>query len=157
MVEIDLDLTDAWGEDRGWQQLAERAVVQAFAVAGFAPQVPVSLSISLSNNDEVQALNAQWRDKDKPTNVLSFPMLEGAELTRLSGPHILLGDIILAHGVCTSEAEKKGISLADHATHLIIHGSLHLLGHDHIGDAEAEAMEALEVKALASLGLANPY
>ena len=70
---------------------------------------------------------------------------------------LLLGDIILAYGVCETEAAEKGIPVAHHATHLVIHGMLHLLGHDHIDDEEAEAMEALEVKALASMGLHNPY
>jgi probable rRNA maturation factor len=70
---------------------------------------------------------------------------------------VLLGDIILAHGVCSAEADEKGIPLADHVTHLIIHGTLHLLGYDHVDDTDAEHMESLEVKALASLGLGNPY
>ena len=70
---------------------------------------------------------------------------------------LLLGDIILAYGVCEAEAAEKNIPVADHAAHLVIHGMLHLLGHDHIDDDEAEAMEALEVKALASIGLGNPY
>lgn len=156
MVEVDLDLADEWG-DENWQMKADHAVAAAFASAGFAASVPVSLSISLSDNETVRSLNAQWRDKDKPTNVLSFPMLEAGELDKIAGPEVLLGDIILARGVCVAEAKAKGIALADHVTHLIIHGTLHLLGHDHIDDAQAEVMEALEVKALASLGIANPY
>ena len=187
MVEVDLDLSEVWG-DEDWQTLAERAVAEAFAVAEFTPSAPISLSISLSDNDEVQVLNSQWRGKNKPTNVLSFPMLETKQLRRLRHPRegreqppveealegpemdsrlrgndevmgleVLLGDIILAHGVCVAEAEEKGITLLDHATHLIIHGTLHLLGYDHIDEAEAGHMEALEVKALASLGIANPY
>ena len=87
-------------------------------------------------------------------------MLAPAELTALSNTddgEVLLGDMILAHQTCATESIEKGISLADHVTHLIVHGTLHLLGLDHIDDAEAEHMEALEVKALASLGLANPY
>ncbi|MFZ1476118.1 MAG: rRNA maturation RNase YbeY [Sphingorhabdus sp.] len=160
MVEVELDQTDEWGEDRDWQALADAAVAQAFVVAGFATNANVSISITLSNNDEVQALNAQWRDKNKPTNVLSFPMLEAEDLAALAATGkgvALLGDIILAHMVCVAEAEEKGIALPDHVTHLIIHGTLHLLGHDHIDDIQAEHMEALEVKALASLGLGNPY
>ncbi len=70
---------------------------------------------------------------------------------------VLLGDIVLAYGVCEAEAAEKGISVADHATHLIVHGTLHLLGYDHIEDHEAEAMEAIEIDALAALGLADPY
>jgi probable rRNA maturation factor len=188
MVEVELDQTEAWGEDQEWQVLAERAVAEAFAVAGVPPDRGISLSICLATDDEVQALNAQWRDKDKPTNVLSFPMLEKNELLQLRHPRagggpsptvaaleawemdsrlrgndecleleVLLGDLILAHGVCAAEAEEKGIPLADHVTHLIIHGTLHLLGYDHMNDTDAEHMEALEVKALASLGLPNPY
>jgi probable rRNA maturation factor len=201
MLKVEIDLTDDWDDTEDWQALSERAVAAAFAVAGFAPSAQLSLSINLSDDDEIHALNAQWRGKDKPTNVLSFPMLEGEELEALEPPRngeghsreagaaghaqslqpseaqanlhvplhhashgpppplgeVLLGDLILAHGVCTAEAAEKAIPLAQHVTHLIIHGTLHLLGLDHIDDAEAEAMEALEVKALASLGLPNPY
>ena len=110
----------------------------------------------------MHALNREWREKDKPTNVLSFPMLDDDEIDALldgtyNAPEIMLGDIILAYETCAAEAEEKQISVANHATHLVIHGMLHLLGHDHVGDEEAEAMEALEVKALASMGLHNPY
>jgi probable rRNA maturation factor len=92
--------------------------------------------------------------------VLSFPMMVGGEMNALANTddgEVLLGDMILAYGVCMAEADDKGIALTDHVTHLIVHGTLHLLGYDHVDDAQAEHMEALEVKALASLGLANPY
>ena len=95
-----------------------------------------------------------------PTNVLSFPMLERAELADLGagGPPEMLGDIALAYETCAREAEEKGVTLADHATHLLVHGLLHLAGHDHVdSDEQAEAMEALEVKALALMGIADPY
>lgn len=164
MVEVELDHSENWSDDQDWQALAERAVAAAFihssrgelARAAFT----LSLSVSLSDDDEVRDLNAQWRGKDKPTNVLSFPMLEADELDALANTddgEVLLGDMILAHGVCAREAAEKGISLTDHVTHLIVHGTLHILGYDHIDDTEAEHMEAIEVKALASLGLANPY
>jgi probable rRNA maturation factor len=122
----------------------------------------MSVSVKLSDDAEVHALNREWREKDKPTNVLSFPMLDDDEIDALlegtyNAPEIMLGDIILAYETCAAEAEEKHISVADHATHLVIHGMLHLLGHDHVDDEEAEAMEALEVKALASMGLHNPY
>jgi probable rRNA maturation factor len=122
----------------------------------------MSVSVKLSDDAEVHALNREWREKDKPTNVLSFPMLDDDEIDALldgtyNAPEIMLGDIILAYETCAAEAEEKQISVADHATHLVIHGMLHLLGHDHVDDEEAEAMEALEVKALASMGLRNPY
>ncbi len=164
MIDVELDHLDEWGGDQDWQALAERAVAEAFTVAGFSAEPAISMSISLSDNDTVHALNCEWRGKDQPTNVLSFPMLEAHELDGLrlpradhAGMEILIGDIILAHAVCTNEATEKSIPLPHHVTHLIIHGTLHLLGLDHIDDAEAEHMEALEVKALASLGLANPY
>jgi probable rRNA maturation factor len=164
MVEVELDLTDEWRADQDWQGLAEQAVSEAFKVSSHGDLATaaftLSLSINLSTDAEVQLLNAQWRDKDTPTNVLSFPMLEPDELVALANTddgEVLLGDMILAHGVCVAEASEKGIPLADHVTHLVIHGTLHLLGYDHMNDTEAEHMEALEVKALASLGLANPY
>lgn len=164
MLEIDLDRTKDWGSKIDWEVLAKAAVHAALAVSshGDLAQAAFTLSVSirLSDNDEVQALNGQWRGKDKPTNVLSFPMLGADDFGALSNSddgEVLLGDMILAHGICTAEAKEKQIPLSDHVSHLIVHGTLHLLGLDHIDDAEAEHMEALEVKALASLGLGNPY
>jgi probable rRNA maturation factor len=187
VMAIELDQTDDWDSDTGWEAIAKAAVDAAFVVARFAPTARLSISINLSDNDEVHALNKQWRGKDKPTNVLSFPMLDEHQLQQLrhsreggnpspdgdvtprqvidprlrggddTGCELLLGDLILAHTVCASEAAEKAIPLPQHVTHLIIHGTLHLLGYDHIEDEEAEDMEALEVKALASLGLPNPY
>src|SRR5690606_12136364 len=96
----------------------------------------------------------------RPTNVLSFPQVQADLLDTLSNSddgEILLGDIVLARETCTREAAEKAVSVADHATHLIVHGTLHLVGYDHLDDPAADAMEALEVKALASLGIANPY
>ena len=112
----------------------------------------------------MQALNRDYRHKDKPTNVLSFPMIDPDDFTALAntdandfGGEVLLGDVMLAYQTCAREAEERGIALAAHATHLSVHGMLHLLGHDHVEEADAEIMEALEVKALANLGLDNPY
>jgi probable rRNA maturation factor len=161
MLKVELDQTDDWNDGTDWEKVSQDAVKAAFAVADFAPDATISISINLSDNDEVQALNAQWRGKDKPTNVLSFPMLEAEELNALiptrAGEEVLLGDLILARTVCFKEAQEKQIPMPQHVTHLIIHGTLHLLGYDHIDDYQAEHMEALEVKALASLGLDNPY
>ena len=119
----------------------------------------MELSIRLAGDDEVQALNAQWRGKDTPTNVLSFPLAEDAELQGATGdgPELMLGDIVLARGTCLREAEEKQIPLEQHATHLLVHGTLHLLGYDHGDDDEAANMEARETRALARLGIANPY
>ena len=162
MVEVELDLTEAWGEDQNWQALSEQAVAEAFRFSSYgnlaSAAFTLSLSINLSTNDEVHALNAQWRGKDKPTNVLSFPMLERDELTALANTddgEALLGDLILAHGVCAAEAEEKGIPLADHVTHLIIHGTLHLLGYDHSTEEEKAVMWAEQAKVLERLGLSR--
>jgi probable rRNA maturation factor len=163
MIGVDL-LNKHWGDGVDWDALAHKAVLAGVSMSSHSrlrdTDFEASISISLSSNEEVQTLNAQWRGNDKPTNVLSFPMLDADELgalTKREPREILLGDIILAHGVCITEAEEKSITLAQHATHLIIHGTLHLLGYDHIDDTDAEHMEGLEVKALASLGLGNPY
>ncbi|WP_295492164.1 rRNA maturation RNase YbeY [Sphingorhabdus sp. EL138] len=166
MIDVELDMGVVWGNSNFGQNEVEKAVDVALRFAAIAeladPAVPVSVSIKLSDNAEVHALNQEWRDKNKPTNVLSFPMLDDAELEALltgtyNAPEIMLGDIILAYETCAAEAAEKGIPIAYHATHLVIHGMLHLLGHDHIEEDEAELMEALEVKALASMGLPNPY
>nr|WP_247714948.1 rRNA maturation RNase YbeY [Qipengyuania mesophila] len=120
----------------------------------------LTASLLFTSDEEVHVLNREWRGKDKPTNVLSFPMLEREDLLALGpeGPPEMLGDLALAYSTCAREAEEKGASLADHATHLIVHGLLHLAGHDHVdSDEQAEAMEALEIAALAKLGIADPY
>ena len=120
----------------------------------------LTASVLFTTDDEVHTLNREWRERDKPTNVLSFPMLTREELVELAGegPPAMLGDIALAHETCAREAEEKGIALEHHAAHLVIHGLLHLAGHDHVQtDAQAEAMEALEITALAKLGIPDPY
>lgn len=111
----------------------------------------VSLSILLTNDAEVKTLNAQYRGKNKPTNVLSFP--DGEKI----GGVRQLGDIAMAYETIAAEAKAQGKALKHHLSHLAIHGTLHLLGHDHEEDAEAEAMEALEIAILARMGIANPY
>ena len=113
---------------------------------------PFELTIRLVDNDEIQQLNLQYRHKDKPTNVLSFPfeVPEGIELN-------LLGDIIIAINVVEQEAIEQKKSLKDHWAHMVIHGCLHLLGYDHINDDEAEEMESLEINILKGLSITNPY
>jgi len=164
MLEIAVSAESAWPE-HGWDALALRAATAAIErtpngelLTGAAT---FEVSVRLTDDAEVQHLNAQYRHKDKPTNVLSFPMVQ-RDLLETVGQNsddgeVLLGDIVLAYGVCAAEAEERGISLVDHATHLIVHGTLHLLGYDHMAEDEAEAMEAIETDALASLGLADPY
>jgi probable rRNA maturation factor len=163
MLDIALEADEEWDSSKAWEPLARKAAEAAIAESAF-PQLATSrrtveLSVRLAEDDEVRALNAQWRGKDRPTNVLSFPMAEADDLqnTNVAGPELLLGDIILARGVCESEASDKGIGLEDHALHLIVHGTLQLLGYDHHKDEEAADMEAREVRALGRLGVANPY
>lgn len=138
--------------------LARRAVGAALARAarardGLSLRDGAELSVALSDDASVRQLNSQWRGQDKPTNVLSFPGAEADELA--DAPHI--GDIVLAFETVAREAQDDGKTLADHTAHLIIHGTLHLLGFDHETDDEAGEMEALEIAALADLGIGDPY
>lgn len=165
MLEVAVDAEPAWGTVPDWTQLAAEAVHAALRqtpqgeLAG--KRTLVEVSVRLAGDAEVRTLNATYRGKDKPTNVLSFPMIQADLLETIDmgdeDGEILLGDLILAHETCAREAQERGISLADHATHLIVHGTLHLIGHDHEEEVEAIAMEAIETRALASLGLADPY
>ena len=159
-MQLEIDV-EAWPEgDIDWSALADRAAqAAAWAVPALA-NPRLEASILFTSDEQVHALNREWREKDKPTNVLSFPMMERDELLSLAddGPPALLGDIALARETCAREAAEKGVPLADHATHLVIHGLLHLAGLDHeISTRDAEEMEALETKALAKLGIADPY
>jgi probable rRNA maturation factor len=163
MLEIALDADEEWDSSGSWDALVRRAAEAAVAESAF-PQLalserPIELSVRLTGDDEVRALNAKWRGKDKPTNVLSFPMLEIDDLrgATVAGPELLLGDIILARGVCAAEAADKDVPVEQHATHLIVHGTLHLLGYDHHDEDGAADMEAREIRALERLGIANPY
>ena len=158
---LELDIDPVWGDATDWEALAARAAAAAAAVAPELASEALLVSLVFADDDEVQALNKQWRARDKPTNVLSFPMLSREEVLHAAadpGHAGMLGDMILAHGVCRREAEDKGVTVEAHATHLIVHGLLHLAGYDHeTGQAEASQMEAMETKALAMLGLADPY
>jgi len=163
MLEVAIDADEEWDSSRSWETLARNAAEAAIAESAF-PQLamskrPVEISVLMTGDEKVRELNAEYRQKDRPTNVLSFPMSGAEELrdTNVTGPELLLGDIILARGVCEAEAAEKGVTVEDHATHLIVHGTLHLLGYDHDGDDEASDMEAREIRALERLGIANPY
>jgi probable rRNA maturation factor len=106
----------------------------------------------MTSDAVVQGLNAQWRHKDQPTNVLSFPAPETVHALEKT-----LGDVALAYETCAREAQEQGKNLKDHATHLLVHGLLHLLGYDHEAEDDAAEMEGLEREILASLGIADPY
>ncbi len=160
MTSIEIDIIAPWPPATDWETLANRA---AGAVAQVAPELAnprLSASLLLADDAEVHILNREWRGKDKPTNVLSFPMLEREDLLALAseGPPELLGDIAMALETCTREAAEKDVPLEDHVAHLVIHGLLHLAGFDHeTSPDDAAAMEALEIKALALMGIEDPY
>lgn len=159
-VDLEIDIEEPWPAEPSWAGLAARAAEAAARVAPELGNPRLSASLLFTSDAEVQVLNREWRGKDKPTNVLSFPMFDRASLLALpaEGPPELLGDISLAHETCAREAAEKGVALQAHAAHLIVHGLLHLAGYDHeTSPAEAEAMEALEIKTLALLGIADPY
>jgi probable rRNA maturation factor len=163
MLEVDIESDEEWDSSTDWSLLVRRAAESAVAESAF-PQLasgprPVEISVRLTSDDQVRALNAEWRGKDKPTNVLSFPLAGPGELESegAEGLELMLGDIVLARGVCEREAAEKAIPVEAHATHLLVHGTLHLLGYDHNDAVEAAEMESREIRALARLGIADPY
>jgi probable rRNA maturation factor len=159
-MDLEIDIEAPWPAAIDWADLAEAALEALGQVAPELDNPRLLASLLFTSDAEVHVLNREWRAKDKPTNVLSFPMLERADLLDLApdGPPEMLGDLALAFETCAREAEEKGVSVEHHASHLIVHGLLHLAGLDHeISDADAEAMEALETKALALIGIADPY
>ena len=163
MLEVAIDADEEWDSSGFAEELVRRAAEAAIAESAF-PQLatsdrPVEISVLLTGDDRVCELNGEYRGKPNPTNVLSFPLVDQADLrnANVAGPEMLLGDIILARGTCEAEAADKGVSLEQHATHLLVHGTLHLLGYDHLSDDAAADMEAREIRALERLGIANPY
>jgi probable rRNA maturation factor len=142
---------EAWARAALTDARLKRAARAALLAAAPHFQGTHQVTLLLTDDEEMKALNRTWRGKAAPTNVLSFPVGEEA---REPG---LLGDIVLAHETILKEARKANIALSDHVSHLVVHGMLHLLGFDHMNDAEAKRMEDLERTALASLGIADPY
>jgi probable rRNA maturation factor len=155
VIGVEADVSEEWDSRTDWPALARTAVHAAVAHSAHAAlSADSEVSVKFTSDDEVRALNAAWRGKDRPTNVLSFPMADAGELASAQ----LLGDIVLANGVCAAEAAEREVAVAAHAAHLVVHGMLHLLGYDHeTSEAEAEAMEDIERRALASIGIADPY
>jgi probable rRNA maturation factor len=140
-------------------KICERALAAAFAVAGRGRTRPAEVSLVLADDAMVAELNADYRGKDGPTNVLSFPQSDD-EGPGAGGPADLpdlLGDVIIAFGVTRAEAAAQDLPLADHLSHLCVHGMLHLLGFDHLLDDEADRMERLETEILGGLGIPDPY
>ena len=154
MIGVETDVSEEWDSRIDWPALARSAVHAGVAASRFPGLTDSEISVLFTSDEEVRTLNRSWRGKDKPTNVLSFPMAEPAEIA--DAP--MLGDIVLAHGICAGEAVEKGLPIEAHAAHLVVHGTLHLLGYDHEpSDAAADEMEAVERRALASIGVADPY
>jgi len=155
LVPVDIDISveaGDWPDEASLTRLVDRAVDAAFAETAVTGRS--ELSVVFSDDAHIRTLNAGWRGKDKPTNVLSFPAF----------PHVpggplppMLGDIVLAAETVAREAALEDKPLENHITHLVIHGLLHLLGYDHETDAEAEEMEAIERVALARLAIPDPY
>jgi len=148
-IEIDIDIRSTrWDAVEDLRRLADTAL--SAATTQYCTRSFTEISLLFTDNAQIKNLNLTYRGKDKPTNVLSFPT--DAALTIP-----VLGDVVLAFETIESEAKDGGVALQDHITHLLIHGYLHLQGLDHENDADAEVMEAFEIKALAGLGIANPY
>lgn len=152
-IAIDVD-DPAWNAIPGLEELTRRAAAATFAAAGIDPRA-FETAILFADDAQVAELNARWRGKSGPTNVLSFPAPEGLRVP--DGEPRPLGDIVLASGVTASEAAQQAKPLNAHATHLIIHGLLHLLGYDHETEAETAEMEGLERDILKGLGFPDPY
>jgi len=148
-------------EDDGWPAGLEPGLRSAAEKVLFdwlrSDAETAELGITLTDDETVRTLNRDHRGQDKPTNVLSFPLAGADFAPEAPGAPLLLGDVVLALGTVAREAAEQGKSLEAHAVHLVVHGVLHLLGHDHETDADAEAMERLEIGVLQALGLPNPY
>lgn len=130
----------------------EPGLLQTWAAAAYLNKTPAIASLLVTTSDDIQQLNKQYRDKNKATNVLSFPMQSPEEVDVC-----LLGDIVLCAAVIEQEAAQQSKTISAHWAHMVVHGMLHLQGYDHIENNEAEEMEQLEINILAQLGFANPY
>ena len=155
-MQVDIDIADeGWHAVSGVEDIVQTAADAAAGALGEERAERV-LGVRLAGDEEVRALNQQYRGKDKPTNILSFET-DLAELIWPPGEPLPLGDVILAYGVVAKEADGFGKKIESHLSHLIVHGVLHLAGYDHEDAETADEMEALEIEILAGLGIENPY
>lgn len=152
---VDLIIEDARWAAAGLSGVAEAAARAALSAAGLDPDRH-EISLLACDDARIAVLNAEFRGKAAPTNVLSWPAFE-EEIPEPEEEAVFLGDLAMAYETCAREAEEADVSLGDHSAHLVVHGVLHLLGYDHEMEAEADAMEDFETKILASMGIANPY
>lgn len=163
---VDIVIEDARWEAAGLDALASRACAAALGALGLEA-AGFSVVVMGCDDARIAVLNADFRGKPQPTNVLSWPSEERAAEVFGDAPDlpeagtaddpVELGDIAIAYETCLREADEQGKPLADHVTHLLVHGLLHCLGYDHVDDEDAAVMEATEVRILASLGLSDPY
>ena len=163
---VDCVIEDSRWVDAGLEALSLRAAEAAFAVLGL-PEAGFTLAVMGCDDARIATLNGEFRGKEKPTNVLSWPAWDLAADADGGAPDApeqgkpddpeSLGDIAIAYDTCAREATEAGKPLADHVTHLVVHGLLHCLGYDHIRDGDAALMEGTEVRILATLGLSDPY
>lgn len=162
---LDITIEDSRWQDAGLADLAEEAVAAVLAHFALDPEM-CEISLLACDDAEIAGLNAEFREKSAPTNVLSWPAEERAAEKDGGMPlppepdftgEIPLGDIAISYGTCAREAAEAGKPLSDHTRHLIVHGMLHLLGYDHIRDRDAALMEGIEVLILGKMGIANPY
>jgi len=153
LVDLTVDAGE-WPPEDELAAIVARATQATVSELGIRPPEGCELGVLFTDDDSIAALNGQWRDKDKPTNVLSFPSGMPSAAGQLPP---LLGDIVLASQTINAEAALDAKPFEHHLSHLIVHGLLHLLGHDHEDDAEADAMEALERRVLARLAIPDPY
>ncbi len=158
-IEIDVSIQDpAWENLANIEKIVSEAAINALQWAILPkPAIDRDLEVSLvlANNDLLQVLNREYRDQDKPTNILTFATLDSPDFIP-EGP-LSLGDVIIAYETVVGEAQKDGKFITDHVRHLIVHGVLHLLGYDHIDDDDATDMETLEIRILETMGVQNPY
>jgi probable rRNA maturation factor len=153
---IDVAIEDAqWEKHPALEEIIGRALNQAAVTTGARLRPGAEVSVLLCDDQFIAGLNRQWRDRDAPTNVLSFPSSDGSIEDLAEAP--LLGDIIIAYETTAREASEENKSFQDHFTHLAVHGFLHLIGYDHVVESEAEVMEGLERDILATLGIDDPY
>ncbi len=151
---VELSVEDpAWAAVADLKHLAEHTLAVAFGESGGVTPEMAEVSCLFCDDATIRALNAQWRGHDKPTNVLSFPAAAPPAADALR----LLGDIVLSFGTVEREAHEEGKPLDAHVAHLLVHGLLHLVGHDHAEPWEADAMEALETRIMRKLGRPDPY
>ncbi|MEP7453182.1 rRNA maturation RNase YbeY [Phyllobacterium sp. SB3] len=155
MIDIDILVeTDGWPEEAELSSLANAAVTAVWEELAGGNQPDSELSLVFTDDAAIKELNNDWREKDKPTNVLSFPAFP-IKPGQKPGP--MLGDIVIARETVVREAEDEEKPFNHHLAHLIVHGFLHLLGYDHLTNEEAEEMEELERKILARLAIPDPY